>query len=411
MKDYNWIWQEMPRRLGLTGDSFRSTLNASGLSPAELFARECIQNAADAAQLARQDGIAPKDSGLRLEFEFKTLTDSEKKKFVNVLKADQLSTRIEHLDVGDRCFLRAVHSDKPLKLLIVRDRNTTGLYGDPFAADMQSHLARLLFSLGDRAKTRELSNAGGAYGFGKGALSRVSRAYIVIAYSRFDEKADNGVHSRLLGCGYYPFHNIGGVGYSGLADFGMPNPSDESELFTAVENVDAETLATELHIGARKTGDTGTSILIPDPDINPEELVEAIEKWWFPAIISSLYEISVISDNERLFIRPGSRTKRPDLYPFIKAYRIAEGIDEPTGASEKLFNFERLEGRKAGSLGMVLNDDPTSSSEGPDFPRTEVALVRSNRMVVQFMHITDAQPAAKGTFVAHDDVDKILKLS
>jgi hypothetical protein len=413
MTNYGWIWQKMPRLLGQTGETYRGTLNAVGMTPAALFARECIQNAADSALLARKLEIAPEGSTLKLEFHFLTLEGEARDKFVKASKSEQLAKRKADLEIDSKCYLNDLNGHAPLTLLIVRDYNTTGLFGNPLSGAINSHLAKLLFALGDRSKTRELFDAGGSYGFGKGALSKISRAYNVIAYSRFDERPDNGISARLLGCGYYPHHNIDSIDYAGLAYFGVPAKHDPYDLDAALENQFAHELADALSIGSRREGETGTSLLIPDPIINPTELAREIENWWFPALIFNDYEISVFDNDQRIPITPGSRVKRPDLYPFIKAYRLAIGTDKPVGLSEKKYDFEQVDQKRTGTLGMVLVDVPEAGSadQEDESTHTKVALIRSNKMVIKYMFVTDSQPVACGAYVAPDEINELLKIA
>lgn len=403
----------MPPLIGQTGETYRGTLNAVGLSPAALFARECIQNAADSALLARQQEIAAPNSSLRVEFHFKTLKGAQKKEFLRALKAEQLAERRDLLELEDGCFLYDTQDSKPLTILVVNDYQTTGLFGNPLTEGLKSHLAKLLFALGDRSKTREMQDAGGSYGFGKGALSKVSRSYCVIAYSRFDERKDGSVHTRLMGCGYYPNHEISGTEYMGLAYFGRVHPDDNNDLGGALENDDAHRLAESLCIQSRSEGETGTSLLIPDPLIGPEELAREIENWWFPALIFSDYEVSVFADGQRVPITPGNRNRRPDLYPFVKAYRLAIGTDQAVGTSEKRYDFEQIDQKKTGSLGMVLIDqgDPSKVNEEDGSNQTRVALVRGNKMVIKYMFVTDNSPVAAGVYVASNEINELLKIA
>jgi len=414
MTKASWVWPKISKYIGQTGESYRGTLNATGMAPSALFARECIQNAADSANLARTKKLAPEASKLKMIFEFKTLTGEKRKLFIDAIGAHELAQRRDFLDLQRDCFLNNLDDRKqPITVLVIHDYNTTGLYGPPFeeGKQMQSHLAKLLFALGDRSKTREMTSAGGSYGFGKGALSSTSTAYTVIAYSRFDDSADNGVKSRLMGCGYFPYHVIGKTEHMGLAYFGKQDPKDPYEIEAAFENEEADNLASALMIGKRLPGETGTSLLIPDPVITPEELAQEIETWWFPALVYNDYEISVLKDTEKISIRPALRTKRPDLHPYVKAYRLATQTDQATGPSEKRFDFEQVEGKKTGSLGMVLAESQDENEESEEVNTTFVALVRSNKMVVAFERITDSPPCARGVFVASEQIDEILKIS
>src|SRR5690606_37463761 len=113
-------------------------------------------------------------------------------------------------------------------------------------------------------------------------------------YSRFDEHPDDGVTARLLGCGYFRQFVIDDVSYDGRAIFGILKELDGGRPFYApAENDEAHALAGKLGFRERRAGQSGTSILIVDPLIEPAELLEAIEKWWWPALVEQSMDVAV----------------------------------------------------------------------------------------------------------------------
>ncbi|MFC6756764.1 hypothetical protein ACFQER_08800 [Halomicroarcula sp. GCM10025894] len=95
----------------------------------EAFVREVLQNANDQA--------LDNDEPVEVTFRFVTLTGEEKRLFLEGLEwQDGLRERLESVTAADRgrsydrLLSRIDDSEAELRLLIVEDRNTTGLTGD-----------------------------------------------------------------------------------------------------------------------------------------------------------------------------------------------------------------------------------------------------------------------------------------
>ncbi|WP_212750820.1 hypothetical protein [Haloterrigena sp. H1] len=127
---------------------------------AEAFVREVLQNAND-------QGLSNGDP-VEVTFRFITLTGDEKDEFLDALGwGDDLNHRLEsiaHSDQGrgyDRVLERMHNPEAELRLLVVEDRNTTGLSG---AWEEDSNYAALVRD--ELYSSKQEDTAGGSYGSG-----------------------------------------------------------------------------------------------------------------------------------------------------------------------------------------------------------------------------------------------------
>lgn len=384
---------------GSTGEAFFNTLNNNGYPLGDRLARESLQNSRDA--------VIPGQK-LFAEFRFVSLSGIEKTRMAKALDLQSLSERKEELGIKRDCCLDHLNDDVPLRLLYVNDFNTTGLHGNPRVA--ASHLRRLLLTLGDRKKQRDGSSSGGSYGFGKAVYSATSKIHTIVAYSRFDEFADEGVNTRLMGCGYFPPHSKDGADYSGRAIFGEAIEDDKGRcIIDPLTNDSAHSLAVKLGFIKREEGKSGSSILILDPQLTATELVHGIETWWWPALTEQAMDVAVYDESgQRHIPRP---RQRADLRPFIDAFHVATGVAAPVGNSQSRPTFNKLDGVSLGDAGLVMMDSDVLDKGFPEERLNCVALVRAPRMVVQYHPIGGMSPYVAGAFVASNDIESWVKVS
>lgn len=385
---------------GSTGEAFFNTLNNNGFPLGDRLARESLQNSRDAVS---------KGGKLAAEFRFASFSGAEKKAIVSALMLGDLAKQKVSLGIKKATCLDHVHDDTPLRLLYVSDFNTTGLYGDPRTSS--SHLRRLLLTLGDRKKQRDSGTSGGSYGFGKAVYSATSKIHTVVAYSRFDENADGGVNTRLMGCGYFPPHSHHGEDYSGRAIFGIKGEDSKGRfVVNPIENDDAHELAVEMGFAKREPGMSGASILIVDPQVTPQDLIAGIETWWWPALVEQAMDIVVYDDAGQRHV-PKPR-QRPDLRPYVDAFQIATGVAAPISPHQAKPTFHRLEsGGLIGEAGLVLLGNDAIEKGFKEERLNTVALIRGPRMVVQYHSVGGTSPYMVGAFLASDDVESWLKIS
>jgi hypothetical protein len=429
-----WKWERTdPKRSGSSGDIAklfrheepkRPGIFAAGAPPAAatLMSREVIQNSWDAArELAEELPSAPQ---FHIQFRFRRLEADEKTKMVEALDLEALARRVEHVDrktVGLResdCLATLDDDTTPLRVLEIVENGATGMYGPWEQA--KSHMYLALVSLG---YTEKFSGAGGSYGYGKAGLIAGSRIRSVCAYSCFRPRTEEpGVTRRLLGMTYWGQHVVERESYTGFARFGEEDDYDP-DYIRPFENERADAVASSFGIAPRYPGaaeELGTTFLLVDPTVEPEDLLRAIGRSWWPALVEGEFVASVI-DYDDFEHHPRPR-RDPVLKSFIDAWDIANGRSEPRREADhhavieasKNSNIAHL--GKIGSLGLVTDLSGWSYADetvGPDQEliahRSLVALTRGPKMVVEYYEAGQSPPYVRGAFVADQKVDELLR--
>ena len=389
---------------GAAGEAFTNTLASSGMPPADVLAREAIQNSVDAQ--------APSAAKVAVDFVARELTGDAKATFIKVAGIRRIQERAPHIEFNEpNCLTTLDNPDAPLRLLFVNDRNTTGLEGDP--DDPDSKFYRFLLSLGDGGKEREERGTGGSYGFGKSVYSSNSSIQTIFAYSRTLDSNGRPL-SVLFGCGYYRHHRIDENRYTGRAWFGFDQTSDHphaQQVVDPLRNEAADELALALGFEERSHEDLGTSVLIVDvsTDVDTAGILRGVEDWWWPRLVSNLLDVRVLSADGAVEL-PRPR-KREDLRPFLDAYEIAVGKSPPKPKVERRKIFNRMEGLAIGSAGFVVLEKQEDGDYVVGEERVDaVALIRSPLMVVAYYRRWQVgNPALGGAFVASEDIDGVLR--
>jgi hypothetical protein len=402
----NWIFQEASGMGDLNGEAIRSTLLNQGLTHSEILAREAIQNSCDAP-------INPSDNEkIKVVFRLVTLKGKEKQDFLaNRFFYSDIKKRRNSLGLQPNNAIDNFEElEKPLHLLYIEDFGTHGIYGNPHS--QESHFHKLLLSHGNRSKARENSGSGGSYGFGKAAYAGNSNIYTIFAYSEFDpERIDDGVHSRLMGCGYFENHEFEGKDYPGRCWLGNQDDTNPS-IVHPLTNDEAEQFAISLGFQKRDSKKTGTSLLIVDSQITSiDTLRESIEDWWWPRLIENNLDIELYADNERL--DPPKPRTRNDLKPFIDCFELTQNIAPVINdKNTKLIKMKKFKENETGSMACkVVTDEIIEDLEILE-RLGSVALIRQKRMVITYLP-ANKDELAVGVFVASDNsyTEKVLKNS
>lgn len=426
-----WVWEPVnPLVAGTAGDIAKLFKNEVVKNPgiladgapsdlATLLAREVIQNSADSARELQSDLADAPD--FEIDFIFDSFEGVERARLASALDLASLASRVgEVQDESARAQLGLSTTDcldqlalaAPLSTLQIVEHGTTGMYGPFRGAESKMYLA--LISLGYTAKA---AGSGGSYGYGKAGLIRGSHIRTVIAYTCFRERSDDpGVTRRLLGMTYWGQHRAGGQSFTGFARLGHVGEGG----VVPFENDLADAVAESLGIDLRNPSDDdslGTTFLVVDPTITATDLVKAIERNWWPAIEHGALTTTVLDGSKRMVPRP---RLDPVLNPFIEALDLALSQPDNLGAERKrsdFFKFTASDGNeyRLGSLGLVAEsggwsyeiEDP--ENDGVTQHRSLVALTRGPRMVVEYLETGTTRPFVRGTFVAHDDVDDLLR--
>ena len=410
-----WHWIELQKlggaSGGLAGKVFKGidTLTAS-----DLLAREVIQNSWDASRKLNSGRPKTKKVPFKMEFQFIELTGVAKEAFLKTSGLEEIyeeskSMKKSDAEVAAESF-QAIYSNKPLQILICSDYGAHGLYG---SIDMGSDsiLFRALYMFGDTGKAEE-DGTGGSYGFGKSAFIRGSGIQTVFAYSSFAPLNDDKVTRRLVGTSYWGSHRDSrGKDLEGRAIYGDPSAGEPGIPF---EDKNADELAKKLSMEVRNSNsesNLGTSLLLVHPQVDAEELIDSIEKWWWPALVDNEMEIIVRkSDGTRLVPRPMTNNY---VKPFLKAYELAVGRTKPSSViPESLISsgWQEVEGIAIGAAALRVASEEelaTEESEGGHFPR--IALLRSPKMIIEYKDFERRRVAVRGVFVASAEADGHLR--
>lgn len=437
-----WMWEQTDeKRSGSSGDVAKLFKNegvkqpgpfarAAPLAEATLMAREVIQNSWDAArELRAQLGDAAPD--FQIEFEFSARLGEAKQRIVQNLDLHGLKTHLDDVEASrDKIGLGASNalddlaSDTPLKVLTISETGTTGMYG-PFK-QAKSKLYLALISVGYTMKD---AGAGGSYGYGKAGLIAGSAIRTVVAYTCFNERPDDpGVTRRLLGMTYWGQHELGMGSFTGFARFGH----HEDGWVRPFENDAADAVAASLGLKLREpvaVEDLGTTFVVVDSQVEPEDLRAAITRNWWPAMLDDAFHPIVRRVNagghvEKFDLRP---RKDPLLMSFIRAWELATTPQDNAVPAELRKDLgtapEAAGGQQLGYIGLHADLGGWSYAQGTsadgepgdedDVSAAEtslVALVRGPRMVVEYLPcLAGKPPFIRGVFLAADEVDDLLR--
>lgn len=396
-------WWFDPSRAGtMRASGLRSLLEGAHLTGPELFVREVTQNSVDA-----HAGVG--NEPVRLRFASYELTPSQHEALRTFLASDRDVVRrvesfagTEQFATDGGLFGRSSPTDPPTRVLLVEDFATKGLGGSLGGEGPDDHFSRLVYFFG---QSHGDGAAGGAFGFGKSVYSVASSVRTVVYYSR---PADGGPN-RLIAVSLFPSHAHEGRKYTGYALCGMATDDD---LFPIVplEGEEADTLASAIGMSRRGGDDTGTSLLVVDCAYRAEELREALEKWWWPRLVTTGPGGLVVEMTQDGGTLPAPRpAARPDLEPFVRAYQhYLDAREDTLDTRTKPIRSTGM--RPVGKLVLRRIELPEGADEDESWHAHTIAMFRGPRLVVTYaplgrQHMTPFV----GVFVADDDMDAVLR--
>lgn len=428
-----WHWETIdPNRLNASGNLSKTFKNEAPKMPgvlaqgapsdeATLLAREAIQNSWDSA-LEMRRSLRSSSNALppfEVRFKFRSVSGAAREQLVDALGLSELADRTSAVDdrsklaLGASDCLDGMGEPGDLRLLEVVEQAAGGMHG-PWVGDR----SRMFLALCSTGMTTEVEGRGGSYGYGKAGLIRGSMTRTVIAYSCFAERLDDpGVTRRLLGMTYWDKHTIGDQDFLGAGRLGQAIGNEAVVPFT---NDDADTLARQLGFPIRDPGllaDLGTSFLLIEPTMEPEDLVAAVERNWWPALEESSLHFNVVVEDDSGTIHDPRPRGSATLRSFIDAYHAATVPQDNRNDYIRTRNLRKI-GRfdKPGTLGLVAEPSDwsypdNSGGELGEGHRSLVALVREPRMVVEYLDAGHSMPYIRGCFVANNAVNEALRLT
>lgn len=359
----------------------------------ETFVREVLQNAND-------QGL---DNGEPVEvtFRFVTLRGEDRNGFLEALHWEEgLRERLLSVasDERGRGYERVLDSiddqDGELRLLIVEDRNTTGLTG---SWQEDSNYAALVRD--ELYSSKRDDTAGGSYGLGKSVLWTFSGTSTVIFNSYLhDEDRSEDSSPRLVARTKLPTHRIAGeeTAYQGAGWLCRPEHTDDGIRPESVWGSEAEDLAERLHVSRPSVSGTSTLVVEyrdPTRDTRPElneladEFVGAAVKYFWPAIYRGDLRVTVETPNTS---REAHVDEVPAIRPFVDCYASRydgeETLDDPgdvAGLDLPVHVPPRADGTET-SDGVVRLAVRLASPADDDTYVNHVALFRGAGMVVKY---------------------------
>ncbi len=411
-----WVWLPASPTGGTGGGAYAKLFRNDALPPADLLAREVLQNSWDAAQV-HTDKSAP---AFRFRFRFAELKGAKKARFLTTMDGKSLTAQRGKLgdprDVpASESVTRILDPESPLVVLYLEDFGTHGMFGDPVRIG-GSHLYKALYVIGSTSKDMDIANRGGSYGFGKSAFIGSSELRTAIVHTRFASRKDDKATQRLIGFTWWGEHEVGKHTFEGRAMFGSPAREARLGAHPLTDREAAELArALGMPLRADDPSDLGSTVMLIAPTVGPKEVKEAVERHWWPALEDHSMDVVIeTTDGQELVPRPRLNSR---LRPFITAYGIATGTKKPRNPAEERLASSKWrkdgDGTAFGRLALVIDRDGTASSSGnlpdeSDGGSPTVALIRGPRMVVEYRTFSSRLPI-RGVYVADPSIDALLR--
>ena len=408
------IWSFERRSVSARADgSVVPKLMGNRLTIPGLIAREVIQNSEDAsAQLQMEEG---KYIDFRVEINFIELIGEDKTKAIASLELKKLMLRatqvgLEEIGIEKGYDASVSSKDDPIGFLVISDFGARGLTGALPLLEASAYYNALL-AIGITADKAD--GAGGSYGFGKSAFVIGSRIKTVFAHTRMAATDDDSVTRRFGGVAYLKGYKHQKESFTGTAHFGNKETDKLEWLHLPFEDDDADELGALIKMPIRSDAieELGTSLAIPFPTVSPEELIEAVEEYWWPAIEGILPKMSIAITDYK-----GNRvvlaSKKHDKYKsFRRAYELASSALEPDTTYEFKKEIKDDQGNTLGTFAGVADEDtcflPVLPGHDARFARSSrIGLTRKPRMIVQYLDFGKGQsgaPFIEGIFVSAPD--------
>lgn len=399
-----WWSQPFPPTGAITSEGIRNQLGRPPVDPLTVFVRETGQNSWD----ARLSGIET-----RYRLELATVSPTRRPAWERLL-TPQASVQ-QHLGVG-----RVVRSPN-LRLLSVMDRGTKGLGGpiraDEIGGDRRDWVSFVL-NVGEK---RDTAQGGGTYGYGKAVLYRLSRVGTILVYTRTEEP-DGELSSRLIGIAM------------GSSFDGRDRVDAKAQPYTGrhwwgdvlldhvepLRGADADDTARALGLPLFRPDESGTTLVVLDPDLEGFEDADAVGRHLADTIAWHMWPImlpergtnrlvpEVVVDGHRVDV-PDPARHHP-LKMFVAAYRRTH---QDGATTLECGNPRRRLGRFALERAVVIPMPPGSASQAADYAGVggdphHVCLMRSPELVVRYQEgpqTASVNQAYAAVFRAEDDLD------
>lgn len=320
MTDPRWYSQPYPPEGASAAEGIRNQLGRPELDLLTILVRESAQNSWDARVMGSS---APVD----YRIDMWTVGPAHTSTWRTLLQAGA-PTSAQNFPLHNS--LR----QGSIRLLAVSDRGTRGLGGPTRANDAVGTERDFVSFIRNIGEPRDTALGGGTYGFGKGIFYLLSKAGTVLVHSRC-RTTQGGYETRLIGCtlwkSYVATEAEGSRRFTGRHWWGDTS-SDVVEPLTGHE---ADAVAHQLGLRPFAPGETGTTVVVVDPNLDEMEpasaadyLADTIAWHLWPKAISSggkppAMRFAVTCDGVQHPV-PDPRSTRP-LSMFVSAYEAMAG--------------------------------------------------------------------------------------
>ncbi|MFD8000618.1 hypothetical protein [Streptomyces mirabilis] len=399
-----WFSQPYPPEGASAAEGIRNQLGRPELDLLTILVRESAQNSWDAR-------LVPSSAPVDYRIDMWTVGPAHAGVWRETL-LDGAPSSTEHFP------LRESLKRGSIQVLAVSDRGTRGLGGPTRADDAVDSNRDFVSFIRNIGEPRDTPLGGGTYGFGKGIFYLLSKPGTVLVHSRC-RTVQGDLETRLIGCTLWKSYTAaephGGRRYTGRHWWG----DTAGEVVEPLVGPDAETTAQRLGLRPFGPDETGTTVVVIDPNLDglePTEaadyLAETITWHLWPKMLAQggtppAMRFSVVCDGVQHTV-PDPRETRP-LNMFVAAYETMTG---PDGNDLHCLKPKRYLGR----LGLVKRImpplEPTRASRMLDIEDLvhHVCLMRPAELVVTY-HPGPKPPSVNqgyaGVFRADVDMDEI----
>ncbi|WP_280459707.1 hypothetical protein [Nocardia carnea] len=370
-----WVSQPFPPEGASAAEGIRNQLGKPELDRLTILVRESAQNSWDAR--------IGDDHTVDYRIDLKTVGAADAPAWRdNLLRKAPAK---QHLPLRESL-------QKPLlRVLSISDRGTKGL-GGPTRADTVTDKGRdFVAFMRNIGEPRDQALGGGTYGFGKGILYLTSKAGTILVHTRcrFEDRYETRLMAASLWKSYDNKEPEGDRRYTGRHWWG----DISGDVIEPLVGAAADAMATKLGLQSFGPTETGTTVVIVDPDLEDKEPLEAAEylaetiAWHlWPKMLPAdtgdpPMRFSVVCDGLSYPV-PDPATMKP-LKLFVNAYHKMKG----TQGDELFWRNTRLLGRLGLNRTMAPRFDPSDAAKVAGFEDGlvhHVCLMRPAELVVNY---------------------------
>lgn len=396
MENLDWNFQKKRKEGDIMANLSLSAWRASTRSHSEDLLREAIQNSCQEVQKGQEK--------VKIRVNLNRLTENESKKLAGFLDIDEPCRKGFNLDWPSQLYV-----------LSIEDFNTNGLNGAENIQESQER-SNFVSLVRDMGNPEIAAGRPGSHGIGSGTYWANSKVETVLFYSRFmPTEGTNQVHTRLMASSMFKNQ----AEYNGRAWYGIKESDEYTKPVTNEKAIQLiENKLNFLDIRTRK-GDKkdpslhGTTVIIPafieNPDIAAENFPLAIQKHFWPRLVTDRLDIEIYLNGEPIKI--GDPLNRDDLRPYIRAYNILRDYKETEKEPDDDHAFAtkvEYKGNNLGHVAAIHLSEPVDKSQSDLFVSSDrVCMFRDWGMVVQYKDYNQEVPYV-GVFEASKEIDEIL---